>query len=70
MKEKECEINYYERAKRVNLFSFGKLTLFVYKSLIIVVESFQKYYRIQHKKTQPVVVMSEPIDRTNKCSVL
>ena len=32
------------------------LTLFVYKSLIIVVEIFQKYHWIQHKKWQPVVV--------------
>ena len=28
---RESETNYYERAKRVNHFSFGKFTLFVYK---------------------------------------
>ena len=38
---------------------FTQFTLFVYKSLIIVVENFQKYHWIQHKKTQPVVVMTE-----------
>ena len=34
-------------------------TLFVYKSLIMVVENFQKYHWIQHENTQPVVVMRE-----------
>ena len=58
------ETNYYERTKRLYLFSFGKFTLFVYKSLTIIVQNFQKYYWIQHKKMQTVVVTSEPINRT------
>ena len=39
-----------------DLFSSGKFTLFVYKTSIIVIENFQKYNWIQHKKTQSVVV--------------
>ena len=38
---------------------FTQFTLFAYKSLIMIVENFQKYHRIQHKKTQPVVVTRE-----------
>ena len=41
----------------MNLFLIGIFTLFVYKSLIIVVENFLKYHWIQHKKTQPIVVV-------------
>ena len=40
-------------------FCLAQFTLFVYKSLIIVVENFQKYHWIQHENTQPVVVMRE-----------
>ena len=40
-------------------FYLAQFNLFVYKSLIIVVENFQKYYSIQHKNTQPVDVTSE-----------
>ena len=45
-------------------FCLAQFTLFVIKSLKIVIEKFQKYHWIQHKKMQPVVVTSEPIDRT------
>ena len=58
------ETNYYERMKRVNLFLIGTFTLFVYISLIIVVENFQKYHWIQQKQTQPVVALIETFDRT------
>ena len=54
------EINYLANSH----FSFGKLNCFVYKFLMIVVDSIQNYHWIQYKKTQPVFVMSEPIDRT------
>ena len=37
-------------------FCLAQFTLFVYKSLIIVVENLQKYHWIQHEKTQRVVV--------------
>ena len=37
-------------------FCLAQFTLFVYKSLIIVVENFQKYHWIQQETTQPVVV--------------
>ena len=40
-------------------FYLAQLTLFVFKSLIIVIENFQKYHLIQHEKTQPVVVTRE-----------
>ena len=43
----------------MNHLLIGTFTLFVYKSLIIVVENFQKYHWIQHKQTQPVVALSE-----------
>ena len=39
-------------------FCLAQFTLFVYKSLIIVEENFQKYHWIQHKKTQLVVLTS------------
>ena len=35
---------------------FTQFTLLVYKSLIMVVENFQKYHWIQHTNTQPVVI--------------
>ena len=35
---------------------FTQFTLLVYKSLIMIVENFQKYHWIQHTKTQRVVV--------------
>ena len=38
---------------------FTQLTLLVYKSLIMVVENFQKYHSIQHKNAQPVVIMTK-----------
>ena len=41
------------------LLCFTQFTLFVYKSLIIVVGIFQKYHWLQHKKTQSVVVTRE-----------
>ena len=44
------------------LFWLTQFTLFVYKFLIDIVEIFKKYHWIQHKITQPVVVLSEPID--------
>ena len=34
---------------------FAQFTLLVYKSLIMVVENFQKYHWNQHRNTQPVV---------------
>ena len=34
-------------------FCFTQFTLFLYKSLIIIVVIFQKYQWIQHKKSQP-----------------
>ena len=40
---------------------FTQFTLLVYKSLIIVVENFQKYHWIQHKNSQPVVIMTKRI---------
>ena len=43
---------------------FTQFTLFVLKSLVIVLENFQKYHWIQHKKTPPVVTTREPINRT------
>ena len=43
-------------------FCFLQFTLFVYKFLIIAVENFHKYLWIQHKKTQPVDVMSERLN--------
>ena len=49
----------YKRAKRLNLISYGKFTIFAYKSLIIVVENVQNYHWNQHKKTQPVNVPSK-----------
>ena len=35
---------------------FTQFTLLLYKSLIMVVEIFQKYHWIQHTNTQPVVI--------------
>ena len=52
----------------MNLFLFGNFTLFVYKSLIVVVEDFQKYQKIQREKTQPVVVPTAAY-RSNLASV-
>ena len=37
-------------------FCIAHFTLLVYKSLIMVVENFQKYHWIQHTNTQPVVI--------------
>ena len=38
---------------------FTQFTLLVYKSLIMVVENFQKYHWIQNKNAQPVVIMTK-----------
>ena len=40
-------------------FCFAQFTLLVYKSLIMVVENFQKYHWIQHKNAQPVVKLTK-----------
>ena len=40
-------------------FCFAQFILLVYKSLIMVVEIFQKYHWIQHTKTQRVVITRE-----------
>ena len=40
-------------------FCIAHFTLLVYKSLIMVVNFFQKYHWIQHKNAQPVVIMTE-----------
>ena len=45
----------------VSFFRLAQFSFFVYVSSILVVENFQKYHWIQHKKTQPVLVTSEPI---------
>ena len=61
-----CYESLYKRkvrgVKLLSIFLFFLLiqsTLFVYKSLIIVIENSQKYNWIQHKKTQPVFVTKE-----------
>ena len=41
------------------IFLFHKIYFTVYKSLIMVVENFQKYHWIQHIITQPVVIMTK-----------
>ena len=40
-------------------FCFVHFTLLVYKSLIMVVENFQKYHWIQHKNAQPLVLVTK-----------
>ena len=43
----------------VLFFCFTRFTLFAFKSLIIIIENFQKYHRIQHRNAQRVVIMNE-----------
>ena len=49
-----CESLYNRTVRGAKLrgifFCLAQFTLFVYKSLIIVAENFQKYHWIQHKK--------------------
>ena len=40
-------------------FCLAHFTLLVYKSLIMVVQNFQKYHWIQHKNAQPLVIMTK-----------
>ena len=49
---------------------YGIFTLFVYKSLIIVVENFEKYHWIQHKQTQLVVALSELSVEPSECYII
>ena len=44
------------KAPTLFIFLFHKIYFIVYKSLIMVVENFQKYHWIQHTNTQPVVI--------------
>ena len=60
--QKEIIMN--EQSEWITFFLIGTFTLFVYKSLIMVVENFQKCHWIQHKQTQPVAGTSVPFDRT------
>ena len=57
------------RTKGMPLFSFGKFTMSIKKSLIIVIKIFQKYHWIQHKKTQPVVVLSDLLIEPSECEI-
>ena len=47
---------------------FTQFTLLVYKSLIIVVENFQKYHWIQHKNAQSVVIVTKRKNIVNERS--